>query len=94
MSVIDEIAAERKRQIEVEGWTHEHDDQHTQGELARAAGCYALFSSKYIGEDLIADLWLWDAEHWKPTTARRNMIKALALGIAEVERLDRMDLKS
>jgi len=26
MSVIDEIAAERKRQIDVEGWTPEHDD--------------------------------------------------------------------
>ena len=25
MSAIDDVAAERKRQIEVEGWTAEHD---------------------------------------------------------------------
>lgn len=35
--VIAEIAAERKRQIEAEGWTPEHDDAHDKGELARAA---------------------------------------------------------
>jgi hypothetical protein len=36
------IAEERKRQIEKEGWDSEHDVQHTQGELAMAAACYAL----------------------------------------------------
>jgi hypothetical protein len=35
------IAAERKRQIEVEGWTPEHDDEHECGELALAAALYA-----------------------------------------------------
>lgn len=35
------IAAERKRQIEREGWTPEHDDEHTDGSLALAAVCYA-----------------------------------------------------
>lgn len=39
MSVIEEIAAERKRQIEIEGWTREHDEQHANGELANAAAC-------------------------------------------------------
>lgn len=37
MTVIDEIAAERRRQIEAEGWTPEHDDQHDEAEMARAA---------------------------------------------------------
>lgn len=37
MSVIDEIAAERQRQVEVEGWTAEHDDKHADGSLAQAA---------------------------------------------------------
>jgi hypothetical protein len=31
-SVIEEIAAERQRQREVEGWSDEHDDQHVGGE--------------------------------------------------------------
>jgi hypothetical protein len=35
------IAAERQRQIAAEGWTPEHDDRHTNGELAWAATCYA-----------------------------------------------------
>lgn len=35
------IAAERQRQVEKEGWTPEHDDEHESGELALAAACYA-----------------------------------------------------
>ena len=37
----DLIAAERQRQTEEEGWTPEHDDEHTDGSLALAAVCYA-----------------------------------------------------
>jgi len=33
------IAAERRRQIEAEGWTPEHDDEHTRGQIALAAAC-------------------------------------------------------
>lgn len=36
------IAAERRRQIEVEGWTPEHDAQHAREELEKAAACYAV----------------------------------------------------
>ena len=39
--VILEISRERERQIEAEGWTREHDDQHTKHEIAKAAACYA-----------------------------------------------------
>ena len=39
------IAAERQRQVEQEGWTPEHDDEHADGALAQAAGCYALQAS-------------------------------------------------
>ena len=44
MSVIDEIASERRRQIEVEGWTDEHDDGHSSGELALAGAAYAFLA--------------------------------------------------
>ena len=37
MNGVELIAAERTRQIDVEGWMPDHDDQHSQGELARAA---------------------------------------------------------
>lgn len=35
------ISNERQRQKDVEGWTTEHDDEHTDGSLALAAVCYA-----------------------------------------------------
>jgi hypothetical protein len=35
------ITEERQRQIEKEGWTEDHDTQHSNGELALAACCYA-----------------------------------------------------
>jgi hypothetical protein len=38
---IELITVERFRQIHKEGFTAEHDDEHTEGELARAAACYA-----------------------------------------------------
>jgi hypothetical protein len=38
---VNRIAAERQRQVDDEGWTPEHDDTHTQGELAGMASWYA-----------------------------------------------------
>ena len=37
---IELIAEERHRQIEKEGWTPEHDDQHNAGDLVHAAAAY------------------------------------------------------
>lgn len=37
----ERIAAERQRQMEVEGWTWKHDDLHDHGEIALAAIAYA-----------------------------------------------------
>jgi hypothetical protein len=37
----DLIAAERQRQIDAEGYSHEHDDEHGHGQIAWAAACYA-----------------------------------------------------
>lgn len=91
MSVIHEIAAERKRQVEVEGWTPEHDDAHRSGEMACAAACYALCagvgSNDLIG--LLGRYWPWSVEWWKPKGRRRDLIRAAALIVAEIERLDR-----
>lgn len=35
------------------------------------------------------EAWPWDAEWWKPGGQRRDLVKAAALIIAEIERLDR-----
>ncbi|WP_225037712.1 hypothetical protein [Pseudomonas aeruginosa] len=91
-----DVQAERRRQVEAENWTPEHDDQHSDGQMAQAAGCYALHAGG-IGTDWPGGIrngsalfWPWDEEWWKPSTARRDMVKACALGLAEIERLDRV----
>lgn len=40
MNGIELIKQERERQINKEGWSAEHDKQHTHGELAWVAVCY------------------------------------------------------
>lgn len=42
MTGVDRIARERRRQIEEEGWTPEHDDGHDDGSLAVAAALLAV----------------------------------------------------
>lgn len=37
--VAADVITERQRQIRQEGWSPEHDDEHTSGELAGAAAC-------------------------------------------------------
>lgn len=85
--VIAEIAAERERQKSVEGWTEAHDDEHDRGELAYAAGCYAGFAHLTIVTP--PDAWPWSASYWKQKGARRDLIRAAALIVAEIERIDR-----
>lgn len=82
-----DVQAERRRQITAEGWTPEHDDEHSHGEIAQAAGCYALHAGGI--QNGWALFWPWDEQWWKPTTTRRDLVKACALGLAEIERLDR-----
>lgn len=89
-AALADIAAERRRQMEVEGWTPEHDDAYQEGHLADAAACYALFAHDTgASKGSIPAWWPWRNEWWKPTTARRNLVKAGALIAAEIERLDR-----
>lgn len=82
-----DVLAERRRQVEAEGWTPEHDDEHGAGEMAAAAACYALNAAGCGCE--VARNWPWDGSWWKPTTSRRDLVKAAALILAEIERLDR-----
>lgn len=89
-AVMEEIAVERRRQVEVEGWTLEHDDGHDMGQLAAAASCYALYSTfpDAIRKGLRPNAWPWVGT-WHPKTGRCDLIRAGALIVAEIERLDR-----
>lgn len=99
-----EIATERRRQMEVEGWTPEHDDSHANGEMARAAGLYALIAGAdatdyrnardgYSLTDYLAAVmkayWPWERSWFKATNRRRDLVKAGALVVAELDRLKR-----
>ena len=71
-SGVELIAAERERQINDEGWTAEHDDDHTDRSLAMAACCFAaperlwkMRGSSFTGGVEIFDPWPWAAQYDK-----------------------------
>ncbi|KQV28517.1 hypothetical protein ASC97_04070 [Rhizobium sp. Root1203] len=106
---VQDVFAERRRQMEAEGWTPEHDDAHDDRSLALAGACYAMFASisdsarasttmpegltvdsqPIIGWSAWLSIWPWSRSWWKPTDRRRDLVKAAALIIAEIDRLDR-----
>ena len=94
-----DVLAERQRQVTAEGWSPKHDDQYKNTELAFAASCYA-FHAAAASWDLedngipydshpVPKQWPWDPSWWRPTDARRDLVKAGALILAEIERIDR-----
>lgn len=87
------IAAERGRQKSVEGWTSEHDDEHTQGQLARAAKVYiqaALDAEESRKREVYAG-WPWEYQWLKVSLEPvDNLKKAGALIAAEIDRLQRI----
>lgn len=87
------VITERRRQVSEEGWTASHDDHHSQGEMIEAAACYAVTAGASNrdprGEISVPPGWPWASVWWKPGTPRRMLVKAAALLVAEIERLDR-----
>ena len=84
-----DVVAERQRQKTIDGWTPEHDDEHCNGELAMAAVCYINETGTVNRNGGKPWGWPWDASWWKPNARRRNLVKAGALILAEIERIDR-----
>ncbi|MGS2975465.1 ead/Ea22-like family protein [Escherichia coli] len=82
-----DVIAERQRQQSVEGWTPEHDNAYQNSELADAAACYAIHAHNQ-GFSTPAH-WPWSPDWWKQSGARRDLVKAGALILAEIERIDR-----
>jgi len=88
-----DVLAERERQKSVEGWTEAHDEGHDTYQLARVAAAYAL-NAGYPKSHAVPPLfWPWEQDWWKPKDRRRDLVRAGALIIAEIERLDRAALK-
>lgn len=89
-SAWSDVLAERKRQMTVKGWTPEHDD-HSAFELSAAAACYALGvpDSHTLQYSNGNEVWPWDFDQYKPKDQRFNLVRAAALILAEIERMDR-----
>lgn len=89
-----DVFSERQRQIDAEGWTPAHDDTHTDGDLAAAASTYAWGACVQVTGHALPEtppaVWPFENAWWKPADEpRRNLVKAAALILAEIERLDR-----
>jgi len=103
------IAAERRRQVEVDGYSAKRDRRHDRRELLAAAACYVVDAyDPATGRSLRAWAWPWrrssgtcgvwldvDLEGWKPTPDDpiRQLVKAGALVAAEIDRLLAVDPK-
>jgi len=86
------ISAERRRQMEVEGWTPMHDDEHTLWQLSRAARCYVL--PGISRQTPCRPEWPWHTGFWKPSDdSVKNLVRAGALIAAEIDRLRRLEKK-
>lgn len=101
----EDVMGERHRQIHAEGWTAKHDDQHSDGSMALAAACYALNAavwadrpkaipqSDYVRLANPGYRWPWAEKWWKPKSQRQDLVRAAALLLAEIDRLDRAEAK-
>lgn len=86
------VITERERQVLTEGWDAAHDDAHGAGSMAFAAAAYAVHA--HAGPRLSGVLWNWTGwsrDWWKPKGTRRDLVRAAALLLAEIERLDRAE---
>lgn len=100
LSGAEEITLERLRQENEEGWTPEHDERWTEGELARAGLTYLLYALGVVSRFIrlhqsyyaspTPPTWPWDPEWFKPTGYRRCLVKVGALIAAEIDRYDRL----
>jgi hypothetical protein len=94
MNGIERIAAERERQIRVEGFDDEHDDELVNGELADGAACYCIGQNFVFVLHGKPKLWQFEKSWWKPSENRiRDLEKAGAMIAAEIDRLLRIEEK-
>ena len=91
-----DVIAERRRQVEREGYEPQHDDEHVCGEIAAMAALYAMpeGAREWSAVSTGYGATLGDAmcpNHWTPKFGdrRRELVKAGAFILAEIERLDR-----
>jgi hypothetical protein len=97
------IHRERERQISKERFDADHDDDHRDNEIVRAATAYLVHYVQRgwkldAQDDCLAreyrtdrpnEFWPWSREDWKPKGAIEDLVRAGALIAAEIDRLQR-----
>ncbi|MDU7524160.1 MAG: hypothetical protein E7K72_22765 [Roseomonas mucosa] len=75
--VVADTIRERSRQISMEGFTRDHDDQYQPNVLASAAACYALSHEPW---GIICRFWpkSWRG-WWKPRDRRRDLAERVSI---------------
>lgn len=94
-TLLNDIKTECRAQLSHEGWTPEDGDPRHPGDLALAAAAYAVAGSSEDDSDGTAPalsrlLWPWSAAELKPHDYRCNLVRAGALVLAELQRVERM----
>ncbi len=84
----EDVLKERQRQVQEEAYGYRQDDTYRNNELVNAAICYAD-SNLWYEPGKPPDKWPWAGGFFKPKSRRENLVRAAALLIAEIERLDR-----
>lgn len=88
------IERERRRQVEAEGWSAEHDDARRTGEFTEAAIAYYLSGTSGVQMSSATGApvnWPFSPAWWKPHGKRRDLVRAGALILAERDRLQRLE---
>ena len=87
------VLMERARQVTNEGYTEQHDDKYERNELLGAAICYLQHDVFSLTQGTVPAAWPWAPKTWKPKGYRQNLIRAAALILAELDRIDRKHTK-
>lgn len=104
-NILNLVLKERIKQVYDKGYDADHDDKLKRGELSRAAFCYAEPNKRYR-EDVFAGkkqlktvpnkAWPWKQNKWDsyPRSRNRELVIAIALIAAEIEREERTESAS
>lgn len=93
-----DVLNELYRQQAEEGYTEEGDDKYDKQELSYAAVCYVrsaqLFGFGTKDVSAVPVSWPWPPHAYKPKSTREDLVRAAALLLAEINRLDRVSKRA
>lgn len=93
---LDDVKAERQRQQAEENYTTQHDDTYIPGVLSLGGAAYAVNAAARLTclakyQRRAVNLWPW-RDGFKPgRDGRRELVKAAAMIVAEIEKMDRLE---